>query len=148
MRIKISRTITLTGLIGALVLVPISAFAGSDQNTAAPSVNAESGNQAMVSMLHDMSKVMQHWMTTMSDPRGLSPAESKRLAGEMQTMSGMMRDMSSMMQTAPKTGSGSSHMMKSGEGMMNGNGDSMMMNSRMMQRMHEQMQKLLANEES
>jgi hypothetical protein len=127
----------------------------------------------MMDLLHDMSKVMQRWMSEMSDPGGLSPADGQRMAGAMRTMSGVMQDMSVMMERSTLDRMDDNDMMTGGPGMtqsgqdmmygvrhgvMGEKGDSMtegddqamMTNPRMMermQRMQDQMQKLLANEE-
>ncbi len=142
MRFKVTKSIAFAALIGALALAPASVVARSGHRMATPAESSESGNETLVDVLHDMSKVMQRWMTDMSDSDGLSSAEAQRMASAMQTMSGVMRDMSLMMQRATQSE-------PEGPGMM-GSGPGMMKNSRMierMQRMHEQMQKLLANEE-
>jgi hypothetical protein len=152
MQFKINRAISFGALIGALALAPASAFAGSGHHMATPAQSAESGDKAVTDVLHDMSMVMQHWMNAMSDPDGLSPADARHMAGAMATMSDAMKDMSSMMRKATGSGSESGGMMGSGGSMMSRNGHGgMMMNSQMverMQRMHEQMQELLADVES
>lgn len=144
--IRIARSIAFMALVGALVLVPVATLAGSDRAAPKASDSPDSGNQAAVSVLGDMTQVMQHWMSEMSNSRGLTPDQARRMSDAMRKMSGMMQDMSSMMQSASKTGSHSGNMMGGGHGMMMGSGHGMMMDSQMMQRMHEQMRTLLKNE--
>lgn len=178
MHFKITRSIASVAFIGMLALAPASAFARSGHHGTTPAKSSEAGNVTLMDVLQDMSRVMQRWMTEMSDSRGLSAAEAQRMAGAMQTMSGVMRDMSSMMQRATQSGPESNDMMGGGPGTMEsvpgmmgsgpgttgsvpgmmkgsendmeGGDNGMMMDSQMMermQRMREQLAKLLAQDE-